>query len=69
MNRDSGWFKSSYSMSGSEACVEVRFADSIGVRDSKNRDAGVLAVTGSAWAAFLADLATAPTARRPGSPR
>jgi hypothetical protein len=48
-------------MSGNESCVEVRFADSIGVRDSKNRDAGALRLTSAAWATFLADLATAPT--------
>ena len=64
MHRDTGWFKSSYSGSGSNACVEVRIADSIGVRDSKNRDAGMLWLTAPAWGAFLADLATAPTARQ-----
>jgi Domain of unknown function (DUF397) len=61
MVRDSGWFKSSYSTSGGASCVEVRFTDSIGVRDSKNRDAGALRLTSAAWATFLSDLATAPT--------
>ena len=51
---DTSWFKSSYSNAAS-ACVEVRFAgDAVLVRDSKNRVHGpALAVTTTAWAAFL----------------
>ncbi|HEX9337687.1 MAG TPA: DUF397 domain-containing protein [Pseudonocardiaceae bacterium] len=60
MSRDTGWFKSSNSSSGSESCVEVRLADSIGVRDSKNRNGGALWLPPTAWAAFLA---TAPMVR------
>jgi hypothetical protein len=66
MTRDTGWFKSSYSAGGSESCVEVWIADSIGVRDSKNRDGGALWLTPTAWGAFLA---AAPTVHRPGRPR
>ena len=54
---DTSWFKSSYSNAAS-ACVEARFAgDVILVRDSKNRTHGpALAVTTTAWAAFLEGL-------------
>jgi Domain of unknown function (DUF397) len=69
MDRDRVWFKSTYSGSGNESCVEVRLAGSIGVRDSKNRDAGALWLPPSAWSAFLADLATVPTAPRLVRPR
>ena len=48
------WRKSSYSDSGSNQCVEVGVAPGvIGVRDTKNRDAGQLAVSRTAWAAFV----------------
>jgi hypothetical protein len=48
------WRKSSYSSSGSNECVEVGVAPGvIGVRDSKNRAAGRLAVSRTAWAAFV----------------
>lgn len=34
--RDSGWFKSTFSTSGGDNCVEVRFAGDVArVRDSK----------------------------------
>ncbi len=47
------WHKSSYSGSGS-ACVEVAPAPAgVMVRDSKNADGPVLAVTTTAWRAFL----------------
>ncbi len=42
--RDTGWFKSSFSSSGGDVCVEVRFiGGSSLVRDSKN-PASVLTV-------------------------
>ena len=48
------WHTSSYSGSGS-ACVEVAPAPAgVLVRDSKNADGPVLAVTTTAWHAFLA---------------
>lgn len=52
MTRD-GWFKSSFSSSGSDSCVEVRMApQSVQVRDTKNREAGTLRFGLSAWAAL-----------------
>jgi hypothetical protein len=52
---DTGWFTSSYSNSGGDACVECRLVTSTGtgVRDSKDRAAGSLWITRSAWAALL----------------
>lgn len=42
--RDTGWFKSTFSTSGGDNCVEVRFSeDETRVRDSKN-PASVLTV-------------------------
>jgi len=51
------WFTSSYSVNATD-CVEVRLAgDAVLVRDSKNRTHGpTLAVTTTAWAAFLEGL-------------
>ena len=56
---DTSWFKSSYSDT-STSCVEVRFAgDAVLVRDSKNRAHGpTLAMTTTAWAAFLEGLSS-----------
>lgn len=48
-----GWFKSSRSGSGNENCVEVRIADGVGVRDSKNACGPVLSFGTQGWAAFL----------------
>lgn len=48
------WRKSTYSESGSAQCVEVAPAsDAVGIRDTKNHDAGQLAVPRTAWAAFV----------------
>ncbi len=69
MTRDTGWFKSSYSSSGSGACVEVRIIGSVAVRDSKNREGGALCVPTDAWMAFIAGRATAPTELPVGRPR
>lgn len=42
--RDTGWFKSTFSTSGGDNCVEVRLSDRADrVRDSKN-PASVLAI-------------------------
>jgi hypothetical protein len=50
----SSWRKSSYSGSTTGNCVEVATAiDGIAVRDTANRDGGVLMVSASAWTAFL----------------
>lgn len=45
------WRKSSYSASQSE-CVEVALAPTVGVRDTKDREGGVLTIPAAAWAVF-----------------
>lgn len=55
MIRDSGWFKSSYSDSGGDQCVEVRMVDTVvGVRDSKCPDGGAVWLPLTSWVAFVA---------------
>ncbi|MGH4011564.1 MAG: DUF397 domain-containing protein [Pseudonocardiaceae bacterium] len=50
------WHTSSYSGSGSD-CVEIAPAPAgVLVRDSKNADGPVLAVTTTAWRAFLSTI-------------
>ncbi|GAA5156969.1 MULTISPECIES: DUF397 domain-containing protein [Amycolatopsis] len=47
------WRKSSYSGGGND-CVEVALlAERVGVRDSKDRDAGALSVSPSGWRGLL----------------
>jgi hypothetical protein len=50
------WRKSTYSNQGE--CVEVGFVSAlpVGVRDTKDREGGELAVPAAAWEGFLADL-------------
>jgi hypothetical protein len=48
------WRKSSYSNGGTGACVEVAFAEVVGVRDSKNTDGPVITVAPAAWRTFVA---------------
>nr|WP_211304229.1 DUF397 domain-containing protein [Umezawaea tangerina] len=50
------WRKSSRSGNGNNGnCVEVSYTGPVvGVRDSKNTEAGILTFPESAWAAFLA---------------
>lgn len=56
MTRD--WFKSSYSDSGNDQCVEVRIdQDTVGVRDSKSPTAGAIWLPTTAWTEFLRDIA------------
>jgi hypothetical protein len=52
------WKKSSYSASSGGNCVEAGRTDSgsIAIRDSKDRDGGMLRFAGSAWTAFLRTL-------------
>lgn len=57
-----GWHKSSRSNNNGD-CVEVGTAPGgtsgevvVGVRDSKNRDSGILTVSAPAWTAFLTNL-------------
>lgn len=47
------WFKSSYSGSSGDNCIEVAVDESIHVRDSKQRESGQLALSPTAWAAFI----------------
>ena len=52
------WRTSSYSGSNGGECVEVAHAPAdIGVRDSKHRTAGTLAVTAEAWAGLATTVA------------
>lgn len=48
------WFKSSYSGTQGDNCVEVAMAETIHVRDSKQREDGQLALSPTAWSAFVA---------------
>ncbi len=51
------WRTSSYTGGNGGNCVEVGNADhAVVVRDTKNRDGVVLAVTAGAWRAFAAEL-------------
>ncbi|CAM4249554.1 DUF397 domain-containing protein [Nocardiopsis rhodophaea] len=48
------WFKSSYSASASDACVEARISPTlIDIRDSMNPAGPVLTFNGVEWQAFL----------------
>ncbi|MEV7124439.1 DUF397 domain-containing protein [Streptomyces sp. NPDC093260] len=49
------WFKSSYSGSSGDNCVEVAVrTEAVLVRDSKDTDRQALAVSRDAWSAFTA---------------
>lgn len=55
------WFKSSYSGTSGDNCVEVAVGPGfVGVRDSKNEDGGSLAVSSAEWSAFIAFAAGQP---------
>ncbi|MFJ6752028.1 DUF397 domain-containing protein [Streptomyces sp. NPDC091266] len=48
------WFKSSYSGSSGDDCIEIAACPTtIHIRDSKNVDGPQLAVPAAAWAAFV----------------
>lgn len=51
--RDTGWFKTRRSGSGNDACVEVRIADVVGVRDSKNASGVACVFSAGEWRAFV----------------
>jgi hypothetical protein len=58
--RDTGWFKSTFSEGGSDACVEVRITDTAtGVRDSKNPAGSRLTLSRQAFDAFLTGITQA----------
>jgi len=50
------WRKSSYSDANGGSCVEVAAVDVIMVRDTTNREGAMMAVSASAWSAFLATI-------------
>jgi hypothetical protein len=49
---ETAWRKSSFSGTTGN-CVEVKYAETVGVRDSKRPAAGQLAFAPDAWATFL----------------
>ncbi|GAA4531646.1 DUF397 domain-containing protein [Amycolatopsis samaneae] len=54
-----GWRKSSRSDEDTRNCVEVAVHPAeVGVRDTKDREGGQLAVPGTAWRAFLDTVTT-----------
>jgi hypothetical protein len=55
MQRRKGWFKATASNANGTGCVEVNRdrPDTVGVRDSKNPDAGTFAFGPTAWHTFL----------------
>jgi hypothetical protein len=56
MNAEWGWKISSYS-TGANNCIETASAGCVvGVRDTKDRDRGIVAVGAPAWARFVASL-------------
>jgi len=56
---ESCWHKASYSGNSTD-CVEVaRATHAVGVRDTKRRDGGALAVPSAAWAGLRGTLASA----------
>jgi uncharacterized protein DUF397 len=54
-SEEPAWFKSSYSGSGNDQCVECRVIDGVGVlvRDSKNPEPSLLRFARGEWSAFL----------------
>jgi Domain of unknown function (DUF397) len=63
------WRKSSYSSNGGGECVETaNAAGVVAVRDTADRDGGILIFTASAWAAFAASLKNLAQLRRSPSP-
>ncbi|MGW7019288.1 DUF397 domain-containing protein [Streptomyces decoyicus] len=54
------WFKSSYSGTQGDNCVEVAHCtDSVHVRDSKDNEGGQLALSRTTWSTFVAYAADA----------
>jgi hypothetical protein len=58
MTLDTGWFKSSFSGTANNDCLEVRLSPvTVHVRDSKDPSAGSLSFPPRHWTRFLADSA------------
>jgi hypothetical protein len=55
------WRKSSYT--ATEECVEVLLAEPVGVRDTKARHLGELAVSRAAWTALCTEISVVQPAR------
>jgi hypothetical protein len=54
------WFKSSYSGSSGDNCIEVATCpEAVRVRDSKDKEGGQLALSRTTWSAFVAYAADA----------
>ncbi|MFE7660399.1 DUF397 domain-containing protein [Streptomyces celluloflavus] len=53
-NSELAWYKSSYSGSSGDSCVEIATSPTtVHIRDSKNTAGPQLAVPANAWAAFV----------------
>jgi hypothetical protein len=50
------WHKSSYSQGGAYNCVEVAEGAVTLVRDTQNRELGMLEIPAREWVAFLAEV-------------
>ena len=51
---ETAWYKSSYSGAEGNSCVEIAaLVQSVGIRDSKDKQGPALLVTPSAWSSFL----------------
>ncbi|MFE9859490.1 DUF397 domain-containing protein [Streptomyces sp. NPDC005780] len=62
MSTELAWFKSSYSGSGGDNCVEVALRPhAVHVRDSKDTDGRPFTVSTAAWSDFTAYASTATT--------
>ncbi|GAA1464404.1 DUF397 domain-containing protein [Nocardiopsis exhalans] len=57
MSTTAAWHKSSYSANGAN-CVEVSEGQVTGIRDTQNREAGHLSVSGAEWTALLGAVAS-----------
>ena len=57
METAGNWRTATYSGANGGECVEVaNAADAVMVRDTKNREGGILSVPASAWRAFIAEM-------------
>jgi hypothetical protein len=57
METTGNWRTASYSGANGGECVEVASAaEAVMVRDTKNRDGGMLCVPASTWRAFIATI-------------